>query len=90
MRARGITNVEIVTSDANRYDPGRDVDRVLSIEMFEHMRNWKELLRRISGRLTPDGKAFVHVFTTAASPTASRPRGPPSASSPAGRCPRTT
>ena len=47
---RGITNVEIVTSDANRYDPGRDVDRVLSVEMFEHMRNWKELLRRISGR----------------------------------------
>jgi len=60
---RGITNVEIVTSDANRYDPGRDVDRVLSIEMFEHMRNWKELLRRISGRLKPDGKAFVHVFS---------------------------
>ena len=42
------TNVEIVTADANDYDPGRDVDRVLSIEMFEHMRNWKELLRRIS------------------------------------------
>ena len=32
-----------------RYDPGRDVDRVVSVEMFEHMRNWKELLRRISG-----------------------------------------
>ena len=45
---RGITNVEIVTADANAYDPGRDVDRVLSVEMFEHMRNWKELLRRIS------------------------------------------
>ncbi len=60
---RGITNVEIVTADANEYDPGRDVDRVLSIEMFEHMRNWKELLRRISTRLKPDGKAFVHVFS---------------------------
>ena len=60
--AAGITNVEIVTADANHYDPGRDVDRVLSIEMFEHMRNWKELLRRIAGRLKPDGKAFVHVF----------------------------
>src|SRR3954454_5643162 len=60
---RGIANVEIVTSDANRYDPGRDVDRVVSIEMFEHRRNWKELLRRISGRLKPDGKAFVHVFS---------------------------
>jgi cyclopropane-fatty-acyl-phospholipid synthase len=60
---RGLTNVEIAVSDANRYDPGRDVDRVLSIEMFEHMRNWKELLRRISGRLKPDGKAFVHHYS---------------------------
>jgi cyclopropane-fatty-acyl-phospholipid synthase len=63
-KRRGISNVEIATSDANHYDPGRDVDRVLSVEMFEHMRNWKELLRRISGRLKPDGgKAFVHLFS---------------------------
>jgi cyclopropane-fatty-acyl-phospholipid synthase len=61
---RGIANVEIVTDDANHYDPGRAVDRVLSIELFEHMRNWKELLRRISTRLKPDtGKAFVQVFS---------------------------
>jgi cyclopropane-fatty-acyl-phospholipid synthase len=60
---RGIANVEIVSADADSYDPGRDVDRVLSIEMFEHMRNWKELLRRIAGRLKPGGKAFVHVFS---------------------------
>jgi cyclopropane-fatty-acyl-phospholipid synthase len=61
---RGIANVEIVTEDANHYDPGREVDRVLSIELFEHMRNWKELLRRISTRLKPEtGKAFVHVFS---------------------------
>jgi cyclopropane-fatty-acyl-phospholipid synthase len=59
---RGITNVEIATSDANRYDPGRDVDRVLSVEMFEHLRNWKELLRRISRRLAPGGKAFVQLY----------------------------
>jgi cyclopropane-fatty-acyl-phospholipid synthase len=61
---RGITNVEIVTQDANHYDPGRVVDRVLSVEVFEHMRNWKELLRRIASRLKPDtGRAFVHVFS---------------------------
>ena len=61
---RGITNVEIATADADSYDPGRSVDRVLSIELFEHMRNWKELLRRISTRLKPEtGKAFVHVFS---------------------------
>jgi cyclopropane-fatty-acyl-phospholipid synthase len=60
---RGIANVETATFDGNRYDPGRDVDRVLSVEMFEHVRNWKELLRRISGRLKPDGKAFVHHYS---------------------------
>ena len=63
-RERGITNVEIVTADANSYDPERSVDRIVSIEMFEHMRNWKELLRRISTRLHPaDGRAFVQVFS---------------------------
>jgi cyclopropane-fatty-acyl-phospholipid synthase len=63
-KARGIANVEIVTQDANRYDPERAVDRVVSIEMFEHMRNWRELLRRISTRLQPDtGRAFVQVFS---------------------------
>jgi len=60
---RELGNVEIVTANANDFDPGRAVDRVLSVELFEHMRNWKELLRRISGRLQPGGKAFVHVFS---------------------------
>jgi cyclopropane-fatty-acyl-phospholipid synthase len=61
---RGLSNVEVVTADANDYDPGRAVDRVLSIEVFEHMRNWKELLRRIGARLKPDsGRAFVQVFS---------------------------
>ena len=35
----------------------------MSVEMFEQMRNWTELLRRMSDRLTPDGKAFIHVFS---------------------------
>jgi cyclopropane-fatty-acyl-phospholipid synthase len=61
---RGITNVEIATDDANHYDPQREIDRVISIELFEHMRNWKELLRRISTRLKPEtGRAFVHHFS---------------------------
>jgi cyclopropane-fatty-acyl-phospholipid synthase len=62
-QARGITNVEIAGGDPNSYDLGRSVDRVLSVEMFEHMRNWKELLRRISTRLKPDGRAFIHIFS---------------------------
>lgn len=62
-RERGLSNVEIVTRDVNDFAPARTFDRVLSIEMFEHMRNWEELLRRVSTWLTPEGRAFVHVFS---------------------------
>ena len=37
-------------------------DRMVSVEMFEHMRNWEQLLERVAGWLAPDGKAFLHVF----------------------------
>ncbi|MGH2869093.1 MAG: SAM-dependent methyltransferase [Solirubrobacteraceae bacterium] len=61
---RGLTNLEVITADVNEFAPGERFDRVMSIEMFEHMRNWRELLRRIGGWLEPDtGKAFVHVFS---------------------------
>ncbi|HLI60086.1 MAG TPA: cyclopropane-fatty-acyl-phospholipid synthase family protein [Solirubrobacteraceae bacterium] len=60
---RGLSNVTIHTADVNGYDPGGRFDRVMSIEMFEHLRNWRELLRRISTWLTPGGRAFVHVFS---------------------------
>jgi len=64
--ARGLSNLTVVTADMNRFEPrlepGRGFDRVVSVEMFEHMRNWPELLRRIGGWLAPDGRLFVHVF----------------------------
>ncbi len=60
---RGLDNLEIVTQDVNDFDADRAFDRVVSVEMFEHMRNWQELLRRISTWLKPDGKLFVHVFS---------------------------
>jgi len=60
---RGLTNLEVITADVNSYAPTGRFDRVMSIEMFEHMRNWHELLRRISTWLVDDGKAFVHVFS---------------------------
>ena len=62
----GLTNVSIVTADVNAFGVDKTdlpFDRVISIEMFEHMRNWQELLRRISTWLAPDGRAFVHVFS---------------------------
>lgn len=59
---RGLANLEVITADMNDFDtPGR-FDRVISIEMFEHMSNWTALLERISGWLKPDGRLFVHVF----------------------------
>jgi cyclopropane-fatty-acyl-phospholipid synthase len=60
---RGLTNLEIVTADVNDFQPEGHFDRVMSIEMFEHMRNWRELLRRISTWLAPEGRLFVHVFS---------------------------
>jgi cyclopropane-fatty-acyl-phospholipid synthase len=59
----GLSNLEVVTADVNDFAPEGRFDRVMSIEMFEHMRNWRELLRRVSGWLVDDGRAFVHVFS---------------------------
>jgi cyclopropane-fatty-acyl-phospholipid synthase len=60
---RGLTNLEVVTRDMNSFDTGRRFDRVVSVEMLEHMRNWAELTRRIRGWLRDDGRLFVHVFS---------------------------
>ncbi len=61
---RGLTNVRILTRDMNHFaaEAGR-YDRVVSVEMFEHMKNWAELMRRITGWLKLGGKLFFHVFT---------------------------
>jgi cyclopropane-fatty-acyl-phospholipid synthase len=61
--ARGLSNLRVVTADMNSFaaEP-RSYDRVVSVEMFEHMRNYPELLRRISHWLHRDGKLFVHHF----------------------------
>ena len=55
--------MNVITADVNTFAPDGRFDRVVSIEMFEHLRNWQELLRRISTWLEDDGKLFVHVFT---------------------------
>ena len=60
--ARGLTNVRIETCNVNELAVEGTFDRVLSIEMFEHMRNYEELLRRVSELLRPKGKLFVHIF----------------------------
>ncbi len=62
-RERDISNVRIVTCDMNHFDPEAQFDRVISVEMFEHMKNYQELMRRIASWLRPGGKLFVHIFT---------------------------
>jgi cyclopropane-fatty-acyl-phospholipid synthase len=52
----------------NVFTPGRVYDRVVSVEMFEHMSNWRELLGRIRNWLAPDGRLFIHVFTHRSKP----------------------
>jgi cyclopropane-fatty-acyl-phospholipid synthase len=63
-RERGLdARLELRTADMNAFDAGRRFDRVVSVEMFEHMRNWEVLLARVAGWLRPDGRLFVHIFT---------------------------
>jgi len=64
---RDLGNVEILTADMNTFDveahlPGRRFDRVVTVEMFEHMRNWEALLKRVRPWLRDDGYFFQHVF----------------------------
>jgi cyclopropane-fatty-acyl-phospholipid synthase len=61
-RERGIGNVEVITADMNHFDVKKRFDRIVSVEMFEHMRNYEQLLRKISSWLKPDGRLFVHIF----------------------------
>ncbi len=58
-----LNNLEVRTADMIHFDPGQQFDRVVSVEMFEHMRNYEELLKRISTWLKPRGTLFVHIFT---------------------------
>ena len=59
----GVDNLEVVTRDVNDLEFDRGVfDRVVSIEMFEHMSNYELLMRRVAGWIRPGGSLFLHVF----------------------------
>jgi cyclopropane-fatty-acyl-phospholipid synthase len=62
-RKRGLTNLRVITSDMNVFAPEAQVDRIVSVEMFEHMMNWRELMTRVRSWLKPDGRFFMHIFT---------------------------
>lgn len=67
---RGLGNVEVLTEDMNRFATTRTFDRIVSVEMFEHMRNWRRLFTQVHGWLNPGGRFFMHVFVHRAVPYA--------------------
>jgi cyclopropane-fatty-acyl-phospholipid synthase len=66
--AEGLTNLTVVTADMNDFAPEGRFDRVVSVEMFEHMANWRALLTRVRAWLKPEGRLFLHVFSHRAAP----------------------
>jgi len=65
---RGLANVDVITADMNHFDIGSRFDRILSVEMFEHMRNWRRLFERVHAWLRPRGRFFMHVFCHRSTP----------------------
>ena len=61
-RSRDLTNLRVITADIANFVPDTQSDRVVSVEMFEHMRNHRRLMDRIHSWLAPEGKLFVHIF----------------------------
>jgi cyclopropane-fatty-acyl-phospholipid synthase len=58
-----LVNVRVITADMNDFEAEGLFDRVVSIEMFEHMRNYEKLLGRVNAWLKKEGKLFVHIFS---------------------------
>jgi cyclopropane-fatty-acyl-phospholipid synthase len=65
---RGLGNLRVITADMNDFVPAGSFDRIVSVEMFEHMANWPGLLARVRGWLRRDGRLFLHVFTHRSTP----------------------
>ena len=61
-QSEALDRLEVVTADMNDFGTDRKFDRVVSVEMFEHIRNWAQLFERVAGWLGPDGAFFQHVF----------------------------
>jgi cyclopropane-fatty-acyl-phospholipid synthase len=60
---RQVGNLRVVTCDMNQFSPGETFDRVVSVEMFEHMSNWRTLFERVRSWMKPDARFFMHVFS---------------------------
>ncbi len=67
-RQEGFSNLKVITTDMNDFATELRFDRIVSVEMFEHMSNWRVLLGRARDWLTPQGRLFLHVFSHRAAP----------------------
>ena len=73
---RGLSNIDVVTCDMNDFSTERRFDRIVSVEMFEHMRNYGILFDRIHDWLLPNGQFFMHIFTHRSTPYEYIDKGP--------------
>jgi cyclopropane-fatty-acyl-phospholipid synthase len=64
----GLTNINIITADMNNFEAPATYDRIVSVEMFEHMRNWQTLYSKVATWLKPKGKFFKHIFAHRSTP----------------------
>ena len=70
----GLANLQVITADMNDFAAPATYDRIVSIEMFEHMRNYRALLARVHDWLKPGGRFLMHIFCHRSTPTPSRTR----------------
>ncbi|MBD3213563.1 MAG: methyltransferase domain-containing protein [Candidatus Lokiarchaeota archaeon] len=62
-QARDITDIQVISGNIAELDLEEKFDVIVSIEMFEHMRNWQKLMEKLSKFLKEDGRLFIHIFT---------------------------
>jgi cyclopropane-fatty-acyl-phospholipid synthase len=74
-KLRGLTNLNIITADMNEFEASDTYDRIVSVEMFEHMRNYKVLYKKVAAWLKPKGKFFKHIFVHRNTPYAFEVQG---------------
>lgn len=74
-KERGLSNINIITCDMNLFQPEDTFDRVVSVEMFEHMRNHRKLYGRVHDWLNPKGKFCMHIFVHRSTPYAFEVQG---------------
>lgn len=62
-KLRGLNNITVITKDINELEIEEKFDRIVSVEMFEHMRNYEKLFAKVYDMLKPNGEIFIHIFT---------------------------